>query len=173
MLLSFETRAILLEAPIHGHLTPNRRAPTAPVSRPDMRYRYTGDVRGGEGMVRADTSRRSNRLCTEALPTAAPVHAVSPSPQGISRKACPQTSTSCGEHPGGTPRPAIFPESLTKVARVNCRLELGGTNVFRSIMGWPSSQRNACKNVLQSDDPPTTCPLALMPLAMLQGSLAT
>src|ERR1017187_1546099 len=74
---------------------------------------------------------------------------------------------------GALPGRQFLRESLIKYPTTNCRPELGGIKVFRSIMGPPCSHRNACKKVLQSDDPPTICPLELMPLPLLQASLPT
>src|SRR5713226_4185510 len=78
------------------------------------------------------------------------------SPQGINRKTGAWLSPSRGGTPGGFPKQAISPRSLIETASVNCTPAPGGTKVFKSIIGPPSSHRNGCKQLVQSDEQPTT-----------------
>lgn len=91
------------------------------------------------------------------------------SSQGTSSTRCPRSASS-GVNPMGAAFARISPRSLMLIAFVNCHPEPGAISVFRSSIGPPSSQTNACRKARQSEDPPTACPRALIPRPRLHAS---
>ena len=70
--------------------------------------------------------------------------------QHVSMSARERRST----QPGGNPSPAISPRSLIAIVSTNCKLELGGINVFKSTIE-PFSHRNErwCRKRRRTNSP--------------------